>query len=178
MENFKVDKSELERFKSAYHAQTGEKIDNDMALFYFEITRDRKLVIDISSNTSLKVDSFMEYEKEVSESMVKNILNLQKGVENLALRTEEKRASFLSVILRFYHNRSVFMRYVIGFLFFILLAIPSYLLYLIYVDFQFIKSNNQSLEHSTVNIKGHNFKASHLPEGAYVKKNILYIPIK
>lgn len=176
MEHFKIDKDELERFKSAYHAQTGSRIDDDMALFYFEITRDRKLVIDISSNTGLIVENFIDFEKESSEKILKSIFNLQKGVEELTVRTEEKRASFLSIILRFYHNRSVFMRYIIIFILTLLLAIPSYFSYLIYFEFKTLKSNTEMFKFSSTNIKGTNYKTINLPDGAYVKKGTLYIP--
>lgn len=177
MDEYQVNIENLDRFISTFHAQTGTRLDRDLALLYFEITKDRKVVIESVGNSKVTVETFMKNEKSFQENVLKEIITLQKGLENLRLKTDEKKSSLSSLLLRFHHRLGLLSKIVLGVLFVSFCGLIAFFNYHIYLDFESLKKN-QNFSNSIEIVKGKQYNVIKLKDGVYVKKQTLYIPKK
>ena len=177
MEEYKVNIENLDRFISAFHAQTGTRLDRDLALLYFEITKDRKVVIESVNNSKIAVETFIKNEKSLQENILKEIIVLQKGIESLRLKTDEKKSSLSSLLLRVHHGLGALSKIVFGSLFVGFCGVIAFFCYHIYLDFESLKKN-QNFSNSIEIVNGKQYQVIKLKDGVYVKKQKLYIPKK
>ncbi|PWK16108.1 hypothetical protein LV89_04923 [Arcicella aurantiaca] len=177
MDEYKVNIENLDRFISAFHAQTGTRLDRDLALLYFEITKDRKVVIESVNNSKNTVEAFIKNEKSFQENILKEIIVLQKGIENLSLKTDEKKTSLSSLLLRVHHRLGTSSKIIFGSLLAGFCGLIAFLTYHIYLDFESLKQH-QEFSNSIEMVNGKQYQAIKLKNGSYVKKRTLYIPIK
>jgi hypothetical protein len=177
MDEYQVNIENLDRFISAFHAQTGTRLDKDLALLYFEITKDRKVVIESVNNSRIAVETFIKNEKSFQESILREIIVLQKGVENLRLKTDEKKSSLSSLLLRVHHRLGTSSKIIFGSLLVGFCGLIAWLTYHIYRDFEYLK-RYQDITNSIEIVNGQQYHVIKLKNGTYVKKQTLYIPKK
>ena len=177
MDEYQVNIENLDRFISAFHAQTGTRLDRDLALLYFEITKDRRVVIESVNNSKVAVETFIKDEKSFQENVLKEIITLQKGIESLRLKTDEKKSSLSSLLLRFHHKLGLLSKTIFGGLFVSFCGLIVYFNYHIYLDFESLKKN-QKFSNSIEIVNGKQYHVIKLKDGVYVKKQTLYIPKK
>ena len=177
MDEYQVNIENLDRFTSAFHAQTGTRLDRDLALLYFEITKDRKVVIESVNNSRIAVETFIKNEKSFQENTLREIIVLQKGIENLRLKTDEKKSSLSSLLLRVYHRLGTSSKIIFGSLFVVFFGLIVFLTYHIYLDFESLKQH-QDITNSIEVVNGKQYHVIKLKNGSYVKKQTLYIPKK
>ncbi len=177
MDEYQVNIENLDRFISAFHAQTGTRLDRDLAVLYFEITKDRKVVIESVNNSKVAVETFMKDEKSFQENVLKEIIILQKGMESLRLKTDEKKSSFSSLLLRLHHGLGLSSKIIFGGLLVSFCGLIAFFNYHIYLDFESLKKN-QNFSNSIEIVNGKQYHVIKLKDGVYVKKQKLYIPKK
>jgi hypothetical protein len=177
MDEYQVNIENLDRFISAFHAQTGTRLDRDLALLYFEITKDRKVVIESVNNSKVAVETFMKDEKSFQENVLKEIIILQKGMDSLRLKTDEKKSSLSSLLLRLHHGLGLLSKTVFGGLFISFCGLIAFFIYHIYLDFESLKKN-QNFSNSIEIVNEKQYQVIKLKDGVYVKKQKLYIPKK
>lgn len=177
MDEYQVNIENLDRFISAFHAQTGTRLDRDLAMLYFEITKDRKVVIESVSNSRVTIETFLKNEKSFQENILKEIITLQEGIESLRLKTDEKKSSFSSLLLSLHHRLGLSSKIIFGGIFVSLCGVIVFLTYHIYLDFEYLKKN-QKFSNSIEIVNGKQYQVIKLKGGVYVKRQTLYIPKK
>lgn len=179
---------QLARFKSSFHAVTGQTLDPEWNVIMYELTKDKIAVSNVLNNIGENISGSLLSNNTKSENILEQIFLLQKGLEKLSQVTFEKKASFLSILLKIHRSTNKFLRYFLGICFLGIFSFCGYYLYRFFDsfssqrnDYELIKNINtkriNNKRYMVINIKKNN-KLVKVYESGFIEGNILYVPIE